>query len=258
MVDNQSGAGGVIGRSLSRVPRRWLHPPARYKFSTFGLQWARNPTLETSFSAVATIAVWSHVLVVRPELPIHSLAELVAYAKANPGALTFGYGLNSTAPVAGGNPQEVERRRHSRHSLSRGRAGCCRHAWRPDRHELRHISDAGADGPRGKLRAIAYSGVRRTADLPDVPTVTEAGFPQLSFDPDAWAMVLAPTGTPSAIVDALNTAINEDCVLVRSPRSLQSPATHLGPARQQMPELFSPQSHANGLRLHRAAGLKAE
>ena len=56
---------------------------------------------------------------------------------------------------------------------------------------------------------MAFTGAKRSADLPDVPTVIEAGFPQIAFNPDAWAGILAPAGTPPAIVGKLNADINE-------------------------------------------------
>ena len=60
----------------------------------------------------------------------------------------------------------------------------------------------------GKMRALAYTGPKRSPDLPDVPTMTESGYPQVGFDPDVWMGFLAPAGTPAAIVDKLNRDVN--------------------------------------------------
>ena len=71
---------------------------------------------------------------------------------------------------------------------------------------------------------MAFTGAKRSADLPNVPTVIEAGFPQIGFNPDAWAGILAPAGTPLAIVSKLNADINES---LKSPE-LRSSLAKLG------------------------------
>ena len=59
------------------------------------------------------------------------------------------------------------------------------------------------------MKALAYTGTMRYAALPLVPTVTEAGLPQLALNPSDWTGVLAPAGTPVAVIDALNAAVND-------------------------------------------------
>ena len=60
-----------------------------------------------------------------------------------------------------------------------------------------------------KIRPLAYTGPRRSPDLPDVPTMTESGLPQVGFNPDVWMGIFAPAGTPQAIVDRINRDVNE-------------------------------------------------
>ena len=60
----------------------------------------------------------------------------------------------------------------------------------------------------GKIRAVAYTGSQRSPDLPDVPTMIESGYPQVGFNPDVWMGILAPAGTPTAIVDKLNREVH--------------------------------------------------
>lgn len=64
------------------------------------------------------------------------------------------------------------------------------------------------------MRAIAVTGVKRSPDLPDVPTMIESGYPKVSFNPDNWTAISAPAGTPAAVIDRLHVAIND---ALRSP-----------------------------------------
>jgi tripartite-type tricarboxylate transporter receptor subunit TctC len=62
---------------------------------------------------------------------------------------------------------------------------------------------------QGKVRAIAFTGVKRSVELPDVPTMIESGIPQLGFNPDNWTALAAPAGTPPAIIARLHAAVGE-------------------------------------------------
>lgn len=167
-----------------------------------------------SFTPVATLAQWNHVLIVRPDFPAKTVSELIAFAKSNPGKVTFGFGLSTAPQILGetlknvtgadivsvpyrGGAQAVTDMLGGRIDMNFGTTATL----------LPLIQ-------QGKVRAIAYTGVKRSADLPDVPTMTESGFPQVSFNPDNWTAISAPAGTPRAVVDRLYTAINE---ALRSP-----------------------------------------
>ena len=59
------------------------------------------------------------------------------------------------------------------------------------------------------MRPLAFTGPKRSPDLPDVPTMTESGYPQVGYNPDVWLGFLAPIGTPDAVVRRLNAAVGE-------------------------------------------------
>ena len=135
--------------------------------------------------------------------------EFVAYAKANPGKLNFGAGLGTmpqivgeyfikaagvdivSVPYRGGEQVRVD--------ILGGRVHM---NTGPVASLMPLIRD-------GKLRPLAYTGAKRHPLLPDVPTMIESGYPQVGWHPDVWQAVFAPAGTPAAIVERLNGAINE-------------------------------------------------
>jgi tripartite-type tricarboxylate transporter receptor subunit TctC len=161
-----------------------------------------------SLAPVATVVTWSHVLVVAPDVPAKNLAELVAYAKANPGKLIFGYGLGTTPHILGETFRQAagvdiafipyRGGEQARADLLGGRVHI---NVAPVASLLPLIQD-------GKARPLAFTGAARSPDLPDVPTMRESGFPQVGYNPDVWLGVLAPLGTPNAIIDTLNREIN--------------------------------------------------
>jgi tripartite-type tricarboxylate transporter receptor subunit TctC len=145
--------------------------------------------------------------VINPQLPFKSVAELVAYAKANPGKLNYSTGgigtlphLNAElfksvsgvdivhVPYKGGGP-----------SLTGVVAGEVQMTFDTLATSLQLIR-------AGKLRALAIVGPQRAPDLPDVPAMPEVGFPAVTSG--AWTALLAPKDTPSEIVAKLNAAVN--------------------------------------------------
>ena len=159
-------------------------------------------------AAITQVAGISNVLVVHPDVPAKTLRELIALAKAKPGTLNYG------SAGAGSSP-------HMSMELLKHMAGI----------DLQHIPFKGT-GPAmtevlsgriaalfsnmltgkplieaGKLRALAVSGPKRVAAMPDVPTVAEAGVP--GYSALQWYGLLAPAGTPQQIIDKLQVAVAE-------------------------------------------------
>jgi tripartite-type tricarboxylate transporter receptor subunit TctC len=161
----------------------------------------------SGFVAVASIASDPGVLVVGANVKAKTVAELVADAKANPGKLKYGSapglashleaellkqraGIDvSFIPYRGGAPAITDLLGGQIDMLFNNRSVL-----------LQLIQD-------GKLRALAVTSAKRWAELPNVPTMAESGFPD--FPEEVWYGLLAPTGTPEPIVMKLNTAVNE-------------------------------------------------
>ncbi|CAN5258905.1 tripartite tricarboxylate transporter substrate binding protein [soil metagenome] len=168
-----------------------------------------------SFRPVGMIAVLPTVLVVNPELPIKSVADLIAYAKAKPGVLNYATGGPGSAqhiamalfiqatgvqlthvPYKGASPAAV--------GVAGGEAGVMFNA----------VATVMPLVKAGKLRAIAVAGAERTPIMPELPTVAESGVP--GYDYASWIGIVAPAATPDAVVDKLASELT---------RVLKSPAT---------------------------------
>jgi tripartite-type tricarboxylate transporter receptor subunit TctC len=207
IIENRSGGGTSIGAKAVAAA-----DPDGYTLLFVGPNLAYYPVLLPSLDfdpgkalvPVATAVTWSHVVAVAPSVPAKTVGELVAYAKKNPGKLAFGFGL-ATMPHIIGEVFQKEAGIEFNDVPYRGGEGA-----RADLLGGRiHINIA--PPPQllalihdGRIRPIAYTGSKRSPDLPDVPTMTEAGLPGVGFHPDVWMGLFAPVGTPPAIVDRLN------------------------------------------------------
>ena len=208
-VENQAGAGGRIGtRAVARaVPDGYTLllggsnnnavAPAVYKNLDF------DPVKE--FTPVAALATESLVLVIHPSLPVKTFSDLVRYAKENPAKLTSG----ATVGIAPHLLLEFVRARTGTSIMFVPYKGAA-----PAINDVLggqiqvHVSAKSVLLPliqSGKLRALAVTSADRWPELPDIPTVTEIGLP--GFPTAQWFGLLAPQGTPNAVIGKLNSAV---------------------------------------------------
>jgi tripartite-type tricarboxylate transporter receptor subunit TctC len=158
---------------------------------------------EKDFAPVSLIAASANVLVVHPSVPANSVRELIAYAKANPGKLTYAsQGNGSSGHIVGEQFKQVTGT-SIMHVPYRGAA--------PAVQDLvaGHISMIFDIAPLAKtqieaktVRGLAVAGSQRLSVLPELPSMAEAGLPELEGGP--WFGLLAPAGTPRPIIDWLN------------------------------------------------------
>jgi len=206
VVENKPGAGSSIAAQYvarAAADGYTLFVPA---LSTLTYQIA-NPDVtfdvRKDFAPVAPLAKGTFVLAVNPDLKVKTLAELIARAKQKPGELLFGSVGNGSLPHlaaemfaqrAGvklthvpypGSPQVVQ-------DLVAGRINLT----------FNILSSALGQINAGQLTAIAVASAKRSDTLPNVPTMAEAGMPD--FDTSLWLGLLAPAGTPPAVVEKLN------------------------------------------------------
>jgi tripartite-type tricarboxylate transporter receptor subunit TctC len=212
VIDNKAGATGTIGTEF--VARA---APDGHTIVLVASSHAINPSMfkklpydtVKNFEPVVLTHVVPLMLVVNAQLPVKSLKELIAYAKANPGKLTFA----SSGP--GGAP-------HMSGELFKSMAGV----------EMTHIPYKGSTAAHpdlisgqtslmfdtvsaiqphvksGAVRAIAVTTAKRALTAPDVPTMAEAGLP--GYETSTWGGILAPAGTPKDVVAKLNAEFNRD------------------------------------------------
>lgn len=206
IVENRAGAGGSIGAELAARAPADGYTLVMGHIGTMAVNPSLYPKLPynpaTDFAPVALVAMVPNVLVVHPDLPARTTAELVALAKAKPGTLNYGTGGAGSAahlaveyfklttatdivhvPYKGTAPAMTD--------LLGGQIALTMTGLLPAQPHLR----------AGKLRALAVGSATRIAQLPDTPTVAEAGYP--GFETTQWYGVLAPARTPRAIVDQL-------------------------------------------------------
>jgi tripartite-type tricarboxylate transporter receptor subunit TctC len=164
--------------------------------------------LATDLAAVALLGVVPNVLVAHPSVPADNLAQLIALAKSNPDALTFGTSGAGTAShlaaelfntKAGTRILSVHYQGGSNQTLPDLLAGRITLMFNLAATLAPHVS-------AGKLKAIAVAQPRRAGSMPDVPTMDEAGMP--GVDAGVWIGLLAPAGTPPDIVSRLSLAAN--------------------------------------------------
>jgi len=164
--------------------------------------------IERDFQPIALVARGHLMLAVSPKLPVHSVRELVDYARKNPGKLTNASSSNGSPGHVGGELFKYMTETEIVHVPYRGGAPAITDliAGHVDLmfESLQSIAAFARDG---KVRALGVSGAARSPAFPDLPTIAEAGVP--GYLAPTWTGVIAPAGVPRPIVDKLNAAINK-------------------------------------------------
>lgn len=211
IVDNRPGAGGNIGVDLVTKS-----PPDGYTIvmgQTSNL--AVNPTLYSrlpydpvkDLAPITTVADAPLVLVVAASSPYKTLADLVAAAKARPGALTFATPGNGTVAHLTGELFQRAAGIKFQHVPYKGSSQALTDLVGGTVEVfMSSVPTALSQIRGGKMRALAVTSAKRSATLPEVPSINEAGYK--GFDANTWFGLAAPVGTPANVVARLNTEVN--------------------------------------------------
>jgi tripartite-type tricarboxylate transporter receptor subunit TctC len=205
VVDNRPGANMIIGTALVAKSQ-----PDGYTLVMGAIPHAINPSLYklpyhpvNDFTAVALICTVPNVLVVHPSVPAHSVKELIAYAKTNPGKLTFGStGTGSSAHMAG-ELLKVTAGVDMVHVPYKGAAPALTDLVAG--RIVVYIGNTVSVLPHvrsGRLRALGVTSAKRLSSVSELPTVAEAGVP--GFEVSSWYGLLGPADIPSGIVKKIN------------------------------------------------------
>jgi tripartite-type tricarboxylate transporter receptor subunit TctC len=203
-VDNRGGAGGVLGTEAAAAAA-----PDGYTLLIVSIAHAVNPALYKlnydpikSFMPISILATGPNVLAVNPQLPVKTVAELVALAKEKPGELDYASAGVGSFQHLGGELFKLTAGVNLQHVPYKGGGPAMQDVIAG--HVKIMFSSLVQTTPfiqSGQLRALGTGGTKRNPILPDVPTIAEAGVPD--YEANNWWGIMAPAGTPKEIVDRL-------------------------------------------------------
>jgi tripartite-type tricarboxylate transporter receptor subunit TctC len=158
------------------------------------------------FDPISLMALGPNVLVVHPSLPVSSVEELIALARAQPGKIGFAGSGSGSTPHLAGELFNVMAGVQMVHIPYRG-SGPAMIGLLAGEAPVMFLPaiNAGPHVASGRLRALAVTSRERLASMPDVPTLSESGVP--GYESSQWYGLLAPAGTPSAVLDLLNARV---------------------------------------------------
>jgi tripartite-type tricarboxylate transporter receptor subunit TctC len=209
VVENKAGAGSTIGTefvaksapdgytlvmvSTTHVISPWIYKSLNY-----------DPI--KSFTVVGKLVDSPYVLLVNPKVPAKDVKEFVALAKAHPNTIHYASSGNGSSQHLMGGLFAAMTGAPLKHVPYRGSSGAATDLVAGVvESSFAGVPNALAQVPTGRLRALAVTTAKRTAMLPDVPTMQEAGVP--GYDASVWLALLAPAGTPPEIVARLNAEV---------------------------------------------------
>ena len=260
LIDNKTGATGIIGTDFVAKAA-----PDGYTLALVASSHAINPSMKKvmpydaikGFEPVVLTHVVPLVLVVTPTLPVTSVKELIAYGKANPGKLSFASSGAGGAPHFSGELFKTMAGLDMIHVPYKGST-----LAHPDLLSGRTsimfdtVAAISTQIKSEKVRALGVTTTKRSSVLPQVPTLMEAGM--AAYETSTWGGVLAPAGTPKAVVAKLNLEMNKALSSPEVRQRLQDAGIEAGGGTPQQFTTFIQSEMVKWAKVAKDAGIQAE
>lgn len=256
VVDNRGGAEGVVGTEIGAKAPADGYTLLVANVGTF----SQTPNLRKvpydplrDFAPITQTTASSTVLAVSPSLPVRNLKEFVALVKSKPGQFNYGSGSNAQAlpmemlKLMAGIDMKAIPYKGTGPTLVAVMSGEVIAFFGGSINTTPHVKG-------GRLRALAVAGDRRAQALPDIPTVAEAGYP--GYEANSWNGIVAPAGTPRAIIEKLNAAMVKVLRTDEVRKFMVGDGAEPAPGTAEQFAAFLRADHAKWAKVIKAAGLK--
>jgi tripartite-type tricarboxylate transporter receptor subunit TctC len=261
VIDARPGAGGVLGTEVAARSA----PDGYTLFMANNSTHGSNPAVYAKlpydavkdFAPVSFVASVPYVLVVDPKLPVKTVSEFIALAKANPGKMNYASAGNGSThhfcgellkSIAGIDLQHIPYK-----GSGPGIAGLL---GGEVSMMFSNVADIGSQIKAGKVKPLAVTATRRASTLPEVPTMAEAGLPD--FVITSWFGLLVPAGTPAPIVARLNAETVKALGRADVKATLAAQGLEVAPGSPEAFAAHIKSEIARFTRIAKAAGIKAE
>ncbi len=221
IIDNRAGASGNIGTELAKNA-----PPDGYALMVNTLPFVTNQFVYSrmpydpliDFAPISIVSSVDALLVAHPSLPVHSVRELIALAKARPGTLSYGTAGAATNPHICGELLNYLGKidLFAVHYKGGGAATTATISGETPLFFSNTISDALPQVEAKRLRALGVTGLKRAPVAPQIPTLAESGLPGFEFS--TWHVFAAPAATPHAVINQINEKVRAS---LRTPDAVQ-------------------------------------
>jgi tripartite-type tricarboxylate transporter receptor subunit TctC len=210
VTDPRPGAGGSLGAEIVARSLPDGYTLIMGSAGSHSVNTALYPKLPydavKDFAPISLVTTAPNILIVHPSLPVKSVKELVALAKAKPGELTFGSGGNGSTAHLSGELFRVLAKANMVHVPFKGAPAAAIGVMTGEiSMGILNLPPSLPHVRSGKLKALGVSTATRSAAVPDIPTIAEGGLP--GYEASTWYAVLAPAGTPADIIARLNSEL---------------------------------------------------
>jgi len=234
VIDNRGGAGGSVAAQLVAAARPDGYTLLWGSVGALTITQILEKNLpyntDTAFAPVGLALVFCNALIARQDSPVHSVAQLIALAKDKPGSLNYGtQGIGSAGYLSGELLKSMTGASFA-HVPYKG-ANEILTAVISGELQISFVSATAAGALRNRIQILAVTSLARDPSLPDVPSMHEAGVK--NYDATFWYGLLAPAGTPPAIVNRLNRDLRQALVDPEIARPVQAQGLNPAPSSPQ-------------------------